>query len=211
MREAGQLPIVVGGTGLYFRALTDGLASIPPIPTEVRRRVQSEAEGVAAATLHARLVEVAPDDGETIQPSDRSRILRALEVFAATGRSLADWKRIGALPAPIDPMKAARIVLWPERRLLHTRIAGRAESMIHEGAIAEVEALGRLDLSPDLPAMKAIGVRELLDHIGGDTSLDEATAAIKTETRRYAKRQMTWFRNQMADWRFFDPTAEADA
>ena len=126
--------------------------------------------------------------------------MRALEVFEATGRSLRRWREAPPLPPLIDPQRVARVVIEPERALLHDRIAARAERMIAEGAIEEARALIALGLDPELPAMKAIGVRELGDHIAGRTSLSEAIAGIKTETRRYAKRQMTWFRHQMADW-----------
>lgn len=199
-REAGQLPIVVGGTGLYFKALTEGLAAVPPVPAEVRERVRSEVAGLLAPELHARLAAVAPDDARQVRPSDRSRIVRALEVFEATGRSLARWQEAEPLPPLIDPERTRRIVLVVDRTVLHGRIAVRAEAMVRGGGLAEAEAIGRLGLNPELPAMKAIGVRELLDHLAGNTSLDEALAAMKTETRRYAKRQETWFRNQMGDW-----------
>lgn len=198
--DEGRLPIVVGGTGLYFKALTEGLATVPPIPAEIRQEILSQAEGEASEALHRRLAETDPEDAALIRPSDRSRILRALEVFAATGRSLAAWRACPSAPI-LDPATAERLVLDPERALLHERIAVRAEAMIRHGAIDEAEALGALGLSPDLPAMKAIGVRQLLDHQAGKLSLDEALASIKTETRRYAKRQVTWFRHQMADWR----------
>ena len=199
-REEGRLPIVVGGTGLYFKALTEGLASVPPIPEDVRERVRGEAAGLSAPELHTRLAAVAPDDARQVRPSDRARIVRALEVFEATGRSLARWQEAPPLRPLIDPARARRLVLDVDRAVLHERIGARAEEMVRGGGLAEAEAIGKLDLNPELPAMKAIGVRELLDHLAGKTSLDEALAAMKTETRRYAKRQMTWFRNQMADW-----------
>jgi tRNA dimethylallyltransferase len=198
-RRQGRLVIIAGGTGLYFKALTEGLAQIPPIPAEVRQDVLATAEGEASETLHRRLAEVDPEDAAAIRPSDRSRILRATEVFEATGRSLAAWRARPATPI-LDPARAERVVLDPDRAILHERIARRAEAMIHHGAIEEARALGTLGLSPDLPAMKAIGVRELLDHLAGKLSLDEALAGIKTETRRYAKRQATWFRHQMEGW-----------
>jgi tRNA dimethylallyltransferase len=199
-REEGRMPIVVGGTGLYFKALTEGLTAVPPIPDEVRERLRAEAEGLSAEELHARLAASAPDDARAIRPSDRGRIVRALEVFEATGRSLARWQEAEPLPPLIDPARTRRIVLTSDRAVLHERIGARAEEMVLGGGLAEAEAIGKLGLNPELPAMKAIGVRELLDHLDGKTSLDEALAAMKTETRRYAKRQMTWFRNQMADW-----------
>lgn len=199
-REEGAMPIVVGGTGLYFKALTEGLAAVPPIPDDVRERVRSETAGLSAAELHARLSAIAPDDAWHVRPSDRARILRALEVFETTGRSLARWREADPLPPLIDPERTRRIVLACDRAVLHERIGARAEEMVRGGGLGEAEAIGKLGLNPELPAMKAIGVRELLDHIAGNTSLEEALAAMKTETRRYAKRQMTWFRNQMGEW-----------
>jgi tRNA dimethylallyltransferase len=195
----GRLAIICGGTGLYFKALTEGLAEVPPVPAEVRTEVLAGAEGEASEILHRRLAEVDPEDAAEIRPSDRSRILRALEVFEATGRSLAAWQARPAKPI-LDPATAERVVLDPERAVLHERIARRAEAMIHQGAVEEVRALGALALSADLPAMKAIGVRELLDHLRGKLSLAEAVAGLCTETRRYAKRQATWFRHQMDGW-----------
>jgi tRNA dimethylallyltransferase len=200
VRAEGQLPILVGGTGLYFKALTEGLVAIPAIPSEVRARLGVETEGLSSPALHARLAEVDPDDAAHIRATDRSRILRALEVYETTGRSLVRWQEAPPVAPIFDSGMAVRLVIEPDRAELHRRIAERAEHMVHGGALAEVEALGALRLDPALPAMKAIGVRELLGHLRGDISLDEAIAAIKTETRRYAKRQMTWFRHQTADW-----------
>jgi len=200
-RRAGRLAILVGGTGLYFKALSEGLAAVPAIPAGVRAAIRVEAEGVAASALHARLAAIDPEDAAAVRPTDRARILRAMDVFTATGRSLAAWQRASAAAPMIEPASAVRIVLAPPQALLHQRIAERAERMVHDGGLAEVEALLALGLDQDLPAMKAIGVGALADHLRGSLSLDEAVAAVKTETRRYAKRQMTWFRNQMADWR----------
>jgi tRNA dimethylallyltransferase len=199
-RRAGRVAILVGGTGLYFKALCEGLAAVPAIPAGVRAAIRAEAAGVDTPALHVRLAAVDPEDAARVRPSDRARILRAMDVFTATGQSLAAWRRTSAAAPLIEPAKAVRIVLAPPRTFLHQRIAERAERMVHHGGLAEVEALLALGLDDDLPAMKAIGVRELGAHLKGDISLDEAAAAIKTETRRYAKRQMTWFRNQMADW-----------
>jgi tRNA dimethylallyltransferase len=201
---AGRLPIVVGGTGLYFKALTEGLAAVPPIPAEVRDRVRAEAAGLSAEELHTRLRGVSPDDARIVRPSDRTRILRALDVFEATGRSLIRWQEAEPLPPLLDPKKTERMVLSVDRAVLHERIGARAEQMVHGGGLAEANTLGKLGLDQELPAMKAIGVRELLDHLAGKTSLQEAIAAMKTETRRYAKRQMTWFRNQMGGWEQVD-------
>ncbi len=199
-RRDGRLAIVVGGTGLYFKALTEGLAAVPAIPAEVRAAVRAGGAEVATPDLHARLAATDPEDAAAIRASDRARILRALEVVTATGRSLAEWRRAAVAPPLVDPATAERIVLAPDRAELHARIAARAERMLEEGALREVAALMTLGLDPDLPAMKAIGVRALMAHMAGALSRDEALAAMATETRRYAKRQTTWFRNQMADW-----------
>ena len=199
-RQEGRQAIVVGGTGLYFKALTEGLAAVPAISAEVRAALREAAEGVATPALHARLASVDPEDAAAIRVSDRARILRALEVFTATGRSLTEWRRGVSAPPLVDPSTAKRIVLAPDRAELHRRIAARAERMLEEGAFAEVAALAALRLDPDLPAMKALGVRALTALEAGAYSRDEALTAIATETRRYAKRQETWFRHQMADW-----------
>ena len=199
--RGGQPLIIVGGTGLYFKALTEGLASVPPIPAAVREAIAAEAASADSAALHARLAALDPEDASQIRPSDRSRILRALEVFATTGRSLASWKGLAGAPPLVPPDKAERLVLMQETVELHRRIAARAEAMVASGGIEEARVLGTLGLDPAVPAMKAIWVREFLAHLSGKLSLEEALTAIKTETRRYAKRQRTWIRNQMADWR----------
>lgn len=198
---AGRLAIVVGGTGLYFKALTEGLSSIPPIPPEIRQRLQSDAAASAPEALHARLAQRDPEAAATVRPSDRTRILRALEVIEATGVSVVSWNRAGNSPPVVGDAGTQRIVLDPDRAELHRRIAVRAAAMVRGGAVEEAAALARLDLEPSQPAMKAIGVREMLAHRDGRLSEEEAAVAIATETRRYARRQMTWFRNQMAGWR----------
>jgi tRNA dimethylallyltransferase len=195
----GRAAVVVGGTGLYFKALTEGLATVPPIPAAFRADLAAEIAATETGALHARLAAVDPEDATAIRPTDRARIVRALEVVIATGRPLAEWKRRSDAP-PLVGADAERIVLMPDRPLLHRRIAERAEQMVHTGAVEEVRALLGLGLDANWPAMKAIGVRELGDHLAGKISLDEAVASISTETRRYAKRQMTWLRNQMKDW-----------
>ncbi len=207
--DAGAIPIVVGGTGLYFRALTEGLSAIPPIPRAVRAAVRPDAD-VPSEVLHRRLAEVAPDDAASLSPGDRSRIVRALEVHAATGRSLAWWHR-NAPPTPVPGLGAAiaRVVLAPPRDLLVERIAARAQHMMAAGAEDEVAALLALDLRDSLPAMKAIGVRELAAHLRSEITRDTATEAMVVATRRYAKRQMTWFRNQMAEWPVATTVAQA--
>lgn len=206
-RASGRVPVFAGGTGLYFKALTEGLASIPPIPADLRTRLLAETAGVPTEALHARLAATDPETAAGLRPSDRARILRAIEVVEATGRPLAQWRRGECAPALVAGGQAMRIVLDPPRPWLHQRIAERADRMVHDGAIEEALALGRLGLSPDLPAMKAIGVRQFLDHNQGKLTLAEALASVKTETRRYAKRQLTWFRHQMPDWERRDPAS----
>ncbi|HVZ13642.1 MAG TPA: tRNA (adenosine(37)-N6)-dimethylallyltransferase MiaA [Bauldia sp.] len=199
--QRGQQPVVVvGGTGLYFKALTEGLATVPPIPVSVREAAAAEAAGMETEALHAVLAARDPEDAAAVRPSDRSRIARALEVFAATGRSLASWKAMTSSPPLVLPEAAERLVVVPDTAELHRRISARADAMVGAGGVEEAEALGALSLDPAMPAMKAIGVREFLAHLSGKLSLEEALTAIKTETRRYAKRQMTWIRSQMAGW-----------
>jgi tRNA dimethylallyltransferase len=201
IRPLGLMPVFVGGTGLYFKALTEGLATVPPIPAELREYWRLRGLAEPAEALHALLAVRDPEGAGAIRPTDRTRIVRALEVVEATGRPLVDWHRMASSPAPlVDIGSAERVVLDPDRAVLHERIAARAEHMVAAGALDEVKALARLHLDPLMPAMKAIGVREFLAHFAGKLSLEEAVAAVKTETRRYARRQITWFRNQMADW-----------
>jgi tRNA dimethylallyltransferase len=192
--------IVVGGTGLYFKALTEGLAEMPSIPADLRARALAETAGLTAPEAHERLRAIDPEDAAAIRPSDRSRIVRALEVMRATGRPLAEWQRAARQQPLLGPASARRIVLLPDRADLASRIAGRAEAMLAGSAVPEVAALLARNLPPELPVMKAIGVRQIADHLAGRLSLEAAAAAISLETRQYAKRQMTWLRNQMGDW-----------
>jgi tRNA dimethylallyltransferase len=190
--------IVVGGTGLYFRALTHGLAEIPQVAADLRRATGAEFEILGEAAFRARLAKVDPAAAARIAPGDRQRLCRAWEVYAATGRSLTDHQAAaeGALPAGAWTAFA----LEPPRPALYARCDARLEAMIAAGALDEVRALLARDLDPDLPAMKAVGVRELAAHLRGEATLAEALAAAQQETRRYAKRQLTWMRGQMADW-----------
>lgn len=194
----GRRPIIVGGTGLYFRALTTGLADIPAIPPEIRETWIERAASMSAETLHHELALRSESEAARLRPSDRSRILRALEVFDATGVTLAEWHRSAGRP-PVE-LAAARVVIVPQRADLHRRIDARFVAMLGEGALREAEAFSDLSLPPDLPAMKAIGLGPLLRHLRGEIDLPVATAAAQAETRQYAKRQLTWFRHQMADW-----------
>ncbi len=202
-REAGRRPLVVGGTGLYFKALTEGLSAIPAIPDDLRAHWRTRAEGEPAETLHGELRRRDPAMADKIPPSDRQRIVRALEVFEATGRSLTQWQ--AQKPPPlVDPARVRRIVLAPPRDILHQRAAERFKQMIAAGALDEVARLVARRLDPQLPAMKAIGVRPLTAHLAGDCGLDAAIERSIVETRRYIKRQTTWLRGQMADWEWLE-------
>jgi tRNA dimethylallyltransferase len=200
----GRSVIFAGGTGLYFKALMSGLAAIPPIDPAIRDafRARLAAEGVEA--LHAELAQRDPGAASRIMLRDRSRILRALEVLEATGRPIADWHRDG-LPPVVDADRAVKIFLHPAREELVARIETRFAGMLQEGAIDEVRALAARHLPDTLPAMKAHGVPWLRRHLAGEISLDEAAAGSIMDTRRYAKRQVTWFRNQMPGWTWVAP------
>jgi tRNA dimethylallyltransferase len=201
---ADAVAIFAGGTGLYFKALMSGLAAIPPVDPAIRTalRARLEAEGVEA--LHGQLVTRDPVAAARIMPRDRSRILRALEVLEATGRPISDWHRDG-LPPAIDPNRVIKVFLHPERGELKRRIEGRFETMLAQGALEEVRALDARRLPETLPAMKAHGVPWLRRHLRGEISLTEAAEGAIMDTRRYAKRQVTWFRNQMPGWVWTSP------
>ena len=195
----GRVPILVGGTGLYFKALTSGLAAVPPTPPDIRNGVRARLASEGVVPLYAELGRLDPATAQRLMPNDRSRICRALEVVLATGRSLSDWHREG-MPALVDPARAAKVFLTCERKALVARIDTRFAAMLKAGALDEVRALAARNLDPLLPAMKAHGVPWLIRHLNGEITLDEASEGARMDTRRYAKRQVTWFRNQMKDW-----------
>lgn len=206
----GRVPILVGGTGLYYKALLEGLAPVPEIPPEIRNAWRLEAERLGAEGLYAELAARDPAMAARLKPSDPQRIVRALEVIDATGISLAEWQG-GNAPPILDWNAARKLVIAPEREPLYAAINARFDQMVGAGAIEEVRALMALGLDPGLPAMRAHGVRELAAYLRGEASLDEAIAKAKTETRRYAKRQMTWARRFMQDWDWFPDAAAAAA
>lgn len=199
VRAAGQLPIFVGGSGLYFKALTLGLSAVPPTPEAVRDAVRARLDSGGPEALHAELADRDPVSAARLNPRDRTRIARALEVFEATGRSLTDWHR-EALPPLLPPDGVTAVFLAPEREALYARIDARFVRMLEDGALDEVAALAARDLDPLLPAMKAHGVPALIRHLRGDISRDEAVAIGQADTRHYAKRQFTWFRHQLPDF-----------
>jgi tRNA dimethylallyltransferase len=203
----GRTAIVAGGTGLYFHALTQGLAEIPAIPTEIRRRAAEDYEAIGEAAFRTRLATADPAAEARIAPNDRQRLTRAWEVFAATGVALSDWQARTQARLPADAWRA--VALEPPREVLYARCDARLHAMIEHGALEEVAALIARGLDPFLPAMKAVGVRELAAHVLGEADLEAAIAAAQMETRRYAKRQLTWLRNQAGGWpRLTAPDAE---
>ncbi len=202
-RAMGLVPIFVGGTGLYFMALTKGLSRVPDIPADIKARWRHRARRVPSEALHRVLARRDPLMAARLRDSDPQRIVRALEVIEATGRSLADWQRDAGRPL-IREEDARCILLAPSRAALYRRCDERVDEMIARGCVDEVRALLSSGLPPDLPAMRAIGMRELGDFLRGDIGLAEATTRMKTQTRRYAKRQMTWARRNMITWQIVD-------
>jgi tRNA dimethylallyltransferase len=200
----GWRPILVGGTGLYFKALTQGLAAVPPVPADVRAVVRMRLKDEGIALLYEELSQRDPETASRLMPADRARITRALEVVLATGRSLTEWHRHGLKPA-VDATRAIKIFLKVEREELYRRINARFDAMLAAGALEEVRALAARRLDPNLPAMKAHGVPWLIRHLNGEISLDEAAEGGKRDTRRYTKRQGTWFRHQLPDWMWVVP------
>ena len=198
---AKALVIAVGGTGLYFKAVTEGLAAIPDIPPEVRAGLTERLRIKGAPALHAELAGQDPESAAAIRPGDAQRILRALEVFEATGRPLGEWRKVPPLPPLLMAGETAAFVIEPDRTTLYRRIEERFERMVDAGAVEEVRSLLDQRLPENLPAMKAIGVREFSAVIQGEVTLAAAIEKAKMESRRYAKRQTTWFRHQMKDWR----------
>ena len=194
----GRPAVVVGGTGLYFRALTQGLAEIPQVPAEVRAQAQADYDLMGESAFRGRLAAYDSAAALRIAPGDRQRLVRAWEVFAATETPLSDWQSTGEPALPPDAWRA--VALEPPREALYARCDARLGAMVEAGAVDEVRALVTRDLDPALPALKAVGVREFAAHLRGEATLAEALAAARQETRRYAKRQTTWMRNQMADW-----------
>ncbi|WP_448951761.1 tRNA (adenosine(37)-N6)-dimethylallyltransferase MiaA [Labrys neptuniae] len=204
----GRLPIVIGGTGLYFKALEQGLAEMPAVPEAVREEVRRQAEEMETEALHAWLERDDPVMAARLRPSDRQRLIRALEIFKATGRSLSDWQNEPHSPPLLEASRCLRLFLSPERSELYAKIDRRFDLMVEHGALEEVRTLSARGLDPALPVMRAHGVPGLKRHLDGDIGLAEAIAGAKADTRHYAKRQFTWFRHQMPGWRFVAP-AEA--
>ena len=196
--EAGRPALLVGGTGLYFTALTQGLADIPDIPVEVRDTAGGAFDAAGEADFRRRLAEVDAAAEARIEAGDRQRLTRAWAVAQHTGRSLSDWT--ADTTALLAPGSWTGLVMEPDREVLYAACDARVARMVETGALEEVRTLIARGLAPSLPAMKAVGVREFAAHLAGERTLEAAVDATRQATRNYAKRQLTWFRNQTADW-----------
>jgi tRNA dimethylallyltransferase len=210
---AKRLPIVVGGTGLYLKALLEGLAEVPEIPKAVADEARALYARLGGGAFREKLAALDSDAAGRLRVSDRQRLIRAYAVVRATGRPLADWQK-ASIPGPALKARFAVVVLSPPRAALAAALDARFDAMMAEGALDEVRGLLALGLDPTLPAMKAVGVPELRRFLDGDCSLAEAVAAAKRATRNFAKRQMTWLRHQiradMVHPACYTPEARAD-
>jgi tRNA dimethylallyltransferase len=205
-RAQNRLAVLVGGSGLYFKALTRGLSAVPSISPEIRESVRARLQRDGVEALHAALARRDPASAERLKPRDRTRIARALEVIEATGRSLGDWHREG-LPPLLPSGQFRALFLAPERDALYARIDARFDAMLKAGALEEVAQLAARKLDCLLPAMKAHGVPALIRHLEGEITLAEAAAIGRADTRHYAKRQFTWFRHQLPEFEWVAPEA----
>jgi tRNA dimethylallyltransferase len=194
--RSGRIPIITGGTGLYFKALERGLADIPLIPHDITEKWRA-----AKGDLHAELAKRDKGTAARLNPNDRQRIIRALEVFEGTGRSLGHWQREAQSKAALAGTEVERIFLNPDRKILYRRADDRFARMVEGGGVEEVKALLALGLDAGKPIMKAIGVREIAAWLSGWQGQDDAIKAGQTATRQYIKRQLTWWRNQMQGWK----------
>jgi len=206
IQASGRLPILVGGTGLYLRTLLDGIAPIPPIDAEIRRTVRE----TSVEANHGRLISTDLEAATRLRPSDKTRVARALEVVLSTGRTLADWQQMreGGIG---DLVELRPLILLPPRPWLHKRCDARFANMMEHGAVEDVRALLSRDLDPDLPVMRAIGVREIAAYVRGEIDRAEAITLGQQATRQYAKRQYTWFNHQPPpNWPRFELPLEQD-
>lgn len=197
-RSSGRLPIVVGGTGLYLKALLEGLVDVPPIPAEIRMEAEAMHAELGGVAFREELARLDPQGASRIAATDRQRLLRAFEVARWTGRPLSEWQQRCSPPSSgCVAGDFATIALLPPRERLYPTLDARMEAMLANGAVDEVRALVALDLDPGLPAMKAVGVREISAYIRRESTLEQAAKLAKQATRRLAKRQFTWLRHQL--------------
>ncbi len=197
----GLLPIIVGGSGLYLTSLIDGISPIPEIPQDIRHYWRSKSQRLKAVELHAILKRKDLKTAQRIVPSDRQRIVRALEVIEATGRSLTDWQQIPG-KSVLNPENCELLVLAPDRQELYARCDRRFDAMVQAGVLDEVVEFMKLELDPDLPVLGALGLQGLMEAISKNLTFEEAVINAKTDTRRYAKRQMTWLKRNMIAWKW---------
>ena len=205
-RDADLRPILVGGTGLYFKAVLEGLSPVPPIPADVRQHWRDLEIQQGAHALWTVLMHDDPDMALRLEPNDGQRIVRALEVFHATGKSLAEWQRMPGTPL-IDAAGAIKLAMLPERDQLRARADQRFAAMIAAGGLSEAEGLARLKLDPGLPAMHAIGVAPLIAVAAKKMPLQDAVLQAQAETRQYLKRQTTWLKSNMITWKHISTTS----
>lgn len=205
---SGKVPFLVGGTGLYLRCLTEGIADIPPIPESASQLVDNLWKEHGTNGLYAELMKRDPLIKNRIDGQNSRRVMRAFEVWEATGKSLVTWQE-NTPPGPYHTEQIALHSLQPNREWLYKKINARVLTMVKTGALEEVKALTKLQMDPTLPAMRALGVRAFSQHLGGDLSLEAAIERTQQETRRYAKRQYTWMRHQMADGIALDPSEQS--
>ncbi len=192
----GRLPIVCGGTGMYLKTLTEGMSPIPTIPDDVRAAVRSKLDEIGCPAMHQELAVLDPVMADRLNATDSQRVARAMEVIQATGRSLAEWQN----DPPVGPpshLAFTTVALVPPRDVLYARCDKRFAQMLEMGALGEVEMLLQRNLDAALPVMRALGVPEIISYLKGKISLEEAETSACTATRRYAKRQNTWIRNQI--------------
>ncbi len=200
-RAAGRIPIFAGGTGLYFDALENGLSPMPKIPAEIRARVRESFDAMGREAFAAFLYARDPALAATIRPSDTQRLLRAADILEATGTPYSEWRSMKGVSV-LAGLNVARFVIAPPRDVLWERTGARVERMFESGGLKEAGGLMYLD--PSLPAARALGVPQALRHLKGEITLNEAISETKIATRQYVKRQMTWFRNRMKDWKWLE-------
>ena len=202
VRQSGRVPIFVGGTGLYFRALLDGLAPIPQISNDIRLDSQNLFETIGRKAFCARLDELDPIGLRQVGKNDTQRLLRLYEVALATGKTLREWHALGSEKRLNGLGEVIKFILSPDRNELYCSINKRVEKMVSVGLLEELQLFIARGVSPTSPALKAVGVREFSDYLDGRMQLEDAILSSQVRTRRYAKRQLTWFRNQMssAQW-----------